>query len=383
MIRRGAISQGLKRALGGAAIAAALPTCGAAADAPFTVAIRETADFLQASSGQRPGETTLNKLQVSATLDGAEIGLPGVTLHGQVFRTNGESLTSRTGDVQTISNIEALSTDRLMEAWAEKTWPTLAVRAGLLDLNADFDSIAPASLFLDSSHGIAPDLSKSGQNGPSIFPVSAAGLRLAWTPSPRWTVMAAAFDGVSGDPDHPKAFAAVRLNASDGALLIGQTDYHLSKDAQVSFGAWTYTAATPGPAGDLSRDHGVYAFVEGPIPHADGWQGWLRAGRAEAKAQAVSGYLGAGVMHKGFWKIRPDDQFGIAFARAEIGGPARRASGLPHAETTWEATYQLQLRNWLAVQPDLQYVRHPSSAAKLPDAFVFGVRLALSAGYPR
>jgi porin len=279
----------------------------------------------------------------------------------------------------------------LLEAWIERRLGETgrasgSVRAGLLDLNADFDSIAPAALFENSSHGIAPDLSKSGRNGPSIFPVSALGLRLAWSPSERWTLAGAAFDGLSGDPDHPKAFAAIRLNPRDGALLIGQLDYHPTKAAQLSIGAWRYSAPLPTVADPTVavRGHGgVYAFVEGPVPGLAGWSGWLRAGRADGAVQAVAGYLGAGLTRKGLIAGRPDDLLGVAVASAAAGGSARRLLGLNHTETTVELTYQAPVHAGLTVQPDIQYVRHPSSRGGIPDALAVGLRFVLSGRYPK
>jgi porin len=45
-----------------------------------------------------------------------------------------------------------------------------------------------------------------------------------------------------------------------------------------------------------------------------------------------------------------------------------------HAETTVEVTATHRLSKWLQVQPDVQYVRHPSWGAAA-DALVLGLRL--------
>ena len=41
---------------------------------------------------------------------------------------------------------------------------------------------------------------------------------------------------VPGDLAHPKRFVAVKLDRTDGALLIGQVDYHFGKSSQASVG---------------------------------------------------------------------------------------------------------------------------------------------------
>jgi porin len=350
-------------------------------EAPVVVTLNETLDLWRnARGGLKVGDTTLNKLQIVADLDGDAAGLPGWTARLQYFRTNGESLSGgRIGDIQTASNIEALSADRLIEAWVERqVGDTGAVRVGLMDLNADFDSIRPAGLFLNSSHGIAPDLSRTGLNGPSIFPVSSLGVHARWAPSPSLTLRGAVFDGVPGDLDHPKAFAAVHLRSSEGALVVGQADLALAGDAQLSFGAWTYTARfdrIDRPGQRQQGWAGVYGYLEGPLPEVPRARGWLRVGVSDPSVALVADYLGAGVVFDGTVPGRPLDQLGFAVARAGLGAPLRRRDRLPAAETTFEATYRFKVNKHVALQPDVEYVRHPASQPSLPDALAFALRI--------
>jgi porin len=354
---------------------------------PFSIAVRETLDLWDnAAGGLTTGGAALNKLQISATLQGDVIHLPGFAFHAQVFRLDGDSLSSKLGDIQTASNIEGGRITRLFEAWVERRWgdeqSSVAARAGLIDLNADFDSIDPASLFINSSQGIGPDLSRSGRNGPSIFPVSSAGVRLTWAPNKAWTFKAAAFDGVSGDPNQPTAFVRVRLAASDGALLIGQADYHISDKSQFEVGTWRYTQAVTGFTGQRGNGQGIYASLTGAAPGAPEWTGWVRAGLADAEVQTVGGYLGAGVVRKGVIASRPEDRLGFAIARAFIGNPARSALGISRAETSFEGSYQVKVNETFALQPDAQYIDHPAGRAGARSAMVLGMRVVLTGGYP-
>lgn len=366
-------------------------TAAAAADTPpsISVGIRETLDgWDNVSGGLKTGTVLLNKLQISGTLRGASIGLPGLSLHAQVFRTDGHSLSDRVGDIQTVSNIEAPPSTRLFEAWVEEKVGderrSLGIRAGLMDLNAQFDANDSASLFVNSSHGIGPDISRSGRNGPSIFPVTSAGAAVSLLLGKSWTFRVAAFDGVPGNPDRPKAFVSARLGHGDGALLIGQADYHLSDDATIEGGAWHYTArpSAIGAATDRAHDQGAYASLAAPLPGLKGMSGWIRAGIADRAAQPVSAYFGSGLVAQGLFAGRPDDRLGFAVAHAMIGAPARRDSGLPRAETTFEASYQLSVRRTLVLQPDVQYVRHPAGNTGAGNALVLGTRLVVTFGYP-
>lgn len=353
---------------------------------PVTVSVRDTFDLWRnASGGVDTGNVVLNKLQLSATLRPKPFGLDGLRLHAQIFVTNGPSLSEKVGDVQTVSNIEAPTMARLFEAWAEQAFGKEdagggEIRAGLIDLNSEFDSIDPASLLINSSQGIGPDLSKSGRNGPSIFPVSSLGMTGQWTPSGALALHAGVFDGLPGDPAHPRRFVAAHLGGGAGALLIAQADVKPARDLQISFGAWRYTAdlRVIGGGGAKQADSGLYGFVEGPLPHVSHWSGWVRVGASQGAVQTVSAYAGAGVIGK---SGRKDDTIGFAIAHAIIGDPSRRL-GLPSAETTFEATYQTSVADHLAIQPDLQYVIHPAGRPGLPNAFVMGLRLVFHEQYP-
>lgn len=56
------------------------------------------------------------------------------------------------------------------------------------------------------------------------------------------------------DPDRPKLFVAARLAHNDGALIIGQTDYHLSDKIKPESGVWRYIARLP----ELDRSQKSY-----------------------------------------------------------------------------------------------------------------------------
>lgn len=340
------------------------------------------------ASGTDPGPSELNKLQISATVNGDRWGLDGWSIHGQVFRADGDSLSARLGDIQTADNIETVPVTRLFEAWLQKSFGsgdrTFGVRAGLLDYNADFDSIDTASLFMNSSHGIGADIARSGQNGPSIFPVSALGARAAFSPSKQWTLRLAVFDGVPGNPAHPRRFVDVGVRPRDGAFFAGQLDYHLTDKARVAVGAWRYSRALPQFTDPTKRwiDQGGYAEVEGPLPGHDKLSAWLRIGWAQGKVQPISSYVGAGIVMKSPLRTRPDDRFGIAVARATVSfdplGVQTRG-----AETSIETSYQFKVTDSMAIQPDSQYIVDPSGRSGSRDGFAFGIRIIWTAGYPR
>ena len=370
------------------AAAAAAP--GFASRGPFSFTGAETADVIgNPAGGVAQGIKLMSKTALSAAYDGAQDGHEGLTgLVSAQYVAGGHISGANVGDIQTLDNIEAFGALRLYEAWVARDYDNRrGWKAGLIDLNVDFDTQEVAALFLNSSDGIGPDLSKSGLNGPSIYPTTALGVTAFFRPRPSLTLRAGVFDGTAGSPYHPGAFA-IRLSGHDGAFFILQADQRFGAGLRLEGGAWAYTAAFDAvnrvdAAGDplrYRRGRGVYALVESPLIKADddrGLSGWLRVGTADPVVDHVAGYLGGGLVYTGPLKARAQDEAGISVNHAIVVVP-----GVPNgplsAETAIELTYRYLATDWLAVQPDAQVVVHPSGERSIPTALVVGVRFSVT-----
>ncbi len=363
---------------------------------------------------------------VDVTLTARDVlGWPHTTLFLYGLGNQGGNLTRLVGDAQTVSNIEAPNAWKLYEAWIQQILfeGRVSVLAGLYDLNSEFDVISSASLFLNSSHGIGPDFSQSGQNGPSIFPTTSVGLRARLLPHHAFYVQAVALDGVPGHPDRPAGTHVLfdrddgLLLAAEAALLLGMEDEpetpfsarrrraryrRISRleDAvyrvKVALGAWRYTARFDdlaavdgqGVPTQHTDNGGVYALAEGHLwrEAADPAQGlWLfaRAGVANRRVNRFGAYTGAGAVYVGPLAGRAEDRLGLAVASAFNGDPyqaALRAEGrsVERAEVNLELTYHAPLTSWLAVQADLQVVLNPDTDPALGDALVAILRLEVT-----
>nr|WP_277873361.1 carbohydrate porin [Sphingomonas paeninsulae] len=127
------------------------------------------------------------------------------------------------------------------------------------------------------------------------------------------------------------------------------------------------------------RSRGAYATLEGQIlqgAEERGLSGWMRAGLADPAVQSVSGYLGGGLVYTGLFKTRASDQVGIALNHAIVdpNDPLIPSIGHTGSETTIEASYRYAATDWLAIQPDIQFVHHPFGSSTIADALVVGVR---------
>ncbi len=364
-----------------------------------------TADYVSNfSGGLARGGVYLGNLDVIIELDGAQIwGLEGNSVFLYGLNNHGGSPGSLVGDAQGLDNIEAPAAWRLYEAWIEQTFGSskFSLLAGLYDLNSEFDVIDSGGLFINSSHGIGLDLSQSGQNGPSIFPVTSLGLRLRWTPRPDIYIQAVVMDGVPGDPERPKNNIP-HWDKSDGLLLVAEAGYirvphgagvrrfdDNGYSFKVALGYWQNTSEIPPLlAGDGATNQGAYVLIDKSILRESdsGIQGmnmFFRFGVAESSLNRFGSYVGGGVVYSGLFNGRGDDQIGFGVAVGTNGDPFRNAAknhgvATDLRETGFEFAYQAVISESASVQIDLQYIINPDMNPSTNNAFAGIMRWVFS-----
>ncbi|MCB2107228.1 MAG: carbohydrate porin [Rhodobacteraceae bacterium] len=400
------------------------PACGVAAlgflcgaDLAFAQSSRETEEtpsfafdvvytgdiWTNTHGGLAKDEKYLDNLDVTLSIDAEQaFGLTGGTFFFYVLSNNSTTLSDTVlGDLQVASNIDTGYATRLYEAWYEQVFADGrgALKVGLYDLNSEFDAMDTAGLFLSSSHGIGPDFSQSGENGPSIFPSASLAARLQYQITDSVLVRAAIFDGVPGDPNRPRR-TAIKLGNGDGALLAAEVEADLDGTI-ATVGGWHYTSkfdeqlaidpATLGPK-QSNGNSGIYVEAErqvtSPFGDARGLSMFGRFGIANGKINQLSRYAGGGLAYTGLFDARPDDVAGFAIAHAVNGDTFRTlqtAAGTPvdKAETSFEFTYRAQLTDWLAIQPDVQWIVNPGTDPTLKDAVAIGLRFEVGFGVSR
>lgn len=351
---------------------------------PLLLQLSYTADLIgNASGGRRRGARYLDNLDIVFEADMEKLaGWKGAQIHVYGLYNNGKSISDLAGDTQAVSNIETgLRAFRLYEAWIDqKIGDAVSLKAGLYDLNSEFDALDAAGLFTSSPNGIGTDFAQSGENGPSIFPSTSLAARLQIEPATGWAVRAAVLDGVPGDPARPKR-TAIKLGGGDGALLVGELQAPLG-EAKLLVGHWQYSGRfEPVAGGDRARgNRGSYVRAEAPV-FADGdrsLDAFARIGTAKGRFNMFDSFAGGGLKFAGWIPGRDRDEFGVAVAAAFTSDSYRRATGASSAEVAIEATYRAELRPWLALQPNLHYIRRPSADPSLRDAFLMGVRAEIS-----
>jgi porin len=371
---------------------------------------------LDGGRGQRG--TYSGNVNVQVSLDGARLfGKSGLTLFVDGLWIHGGQPSALLGDAQGVSNLSAPPKITLYEAWLQYNvfGNTFSALAGRYDLNSEFYRVQSAGLFLNSSFGIGPEFSGSGAGGPSIFPSTSLGVRLAFKPKANVVVRGSILDGAPVDRADGSVGA---FRGGDGLLLVSEvallnreaTGDRMEKlrfrigrasglppyDDKVAAGAWYYTATfddlgNVDAHGTPRQDHGsAGAYVVGDATlfrsktdRRRRLTGFVEAGLADARVNRFGSYVGAGSVATGPVTTRPADELGVAVAIAHNGSGylnSRRRFGEPAEafESAIELTYLAQIASRLALQPDFQYVIHPNTDALVPNGRAFQLRFEVA-----
>ncbi|HJO88691.1 MAG TPA: carbohydrate porin [Alphaproteobacteria bacterium] len=341
------------------------------------------------SGGIQTNHEYIDNLDMTMEVDMDKVAnIPGGTLFLYGLANSGSDFTGTTvGDSQTISNIDAERALRLYEAWYEQNLfgDILSVKLGLMDLNAEFDVLETASLFINGAHGIGLAFSQAGNLGPSIFPYTAAGarVRLNFTDALSWSTVV--FDGVPGDPDHTHR-TRIKFADGDGALVTTEMDYEPGDGTKFGAGFWHFTEPfddlVSGSAVKHQDNSGFYLLGEFiPFREDPDLTLFARYGIANEDINQYEHYIGAGATYTGPFEGRDEDQLGFAIGIALNGDPYKTANSVTtDEEVNFELTYHAQVLPWLALQPDFQYVVNPGAGANgdLDNAVVLGMRFEIT-----
>lgn len=358
----------------------------------WNAAITYTGDLWRNTQGGiEQGGAYLDNL--SFTLDW-QSSVSGLRSHLHVIHNNGKSLSEKVGDTHVVSNIEADRGARVLEGWIEygsATEPDRSIKAGIYDLNSEFDASEVGGALINSTFGIGIDAAQSGVAGPSIFPYTGLALRGRWRVNDSWLLQGAVIDGVPIDEDHPRRATSLKLSSKEGALAIAELEYQADAVRAV-IGHWRYTAKfdefdalAAGKEKTSRRNAGTYLFIEGPV-----WQSgdrrllaMLRLGAANPQLNAIGSTAQAALVLERPFLNREGEHLALGLAQAHFGGPVRRLSALAGEEllareSVIELTWRLPLSKRISLQPDLQYIINPGSSPDIKDALVVGLRVEVA-----
>jgi len=271
------------------------------------------------------------------------------------------------GALQAVSNLEAEPATRLYQLWYRQQfdWSDLQLKGGLIDMNQDFVVADSAATLLNASFGLMPTLSASFPA--SIYPEPGFGFEAAAARG-QWQYQLGLFQA---DPTDRGSLS------QHGHFLIGEAGYGRTTDGKTwgryKLGVWQYQRSDAEPSVAPVSDWGVYGIVDQALFRrgARELDVFVQAGVSPQSANPVPYYLGAGLELPAPFHRRPNDLFAAGVAHARIRGDNSTA------ETAYELSYIIRVHRFAALQPDLQYVRHPGGQTDIKDALVAILRLHL------
>jgi len=363
----------------------------------FSLSGEYVLDLVGVAQGNDTGLRYVDLATLSATLDlEAAAGWQGTRVVAQAIGGTGQRPNDLAGTLQGINNSEvSRNRAKLYQLYLERRLAALPVtlRAGFIDLNAEFYSNEAAGLLLAPAFGIGSELAATGPNGPAIFPSTALTAAVRVEPSQDTY---AAFAVVNAEAGVLGDVGGVRPMFKQGALLIGEGGW--TGTGKIALGAWAYTDRQDDirlidAAGDplRRRARGGYVLLEwpigAPVEAAEGSPRkadlFLRAGISDGDTTPYRGGWQAGILVNALLPGRPASQMSFGANQALLADKYRlneadAGTRLRRAETGLELVLADQVTPWLNLQADAQYVRNPARAPQGRDAIILGLRFILA-----
>ena len=386
------------------------------------LAVEETDESLgNITGGTKTGSAADGLTQILLQMDTQRaMGHYGGLFNLSLLNLHGNNLgASNLQSMQTASGIEGNPGTRLWEMWYDQKFldeDRLDIKAGQISVDQEFMVSNNALYFINTASGWPMLPSADLPGGGPAYPLSALGLRLSSRPINGTQILAGVFNGSPtqrqiGNPQqldpHGDSFPW-----GGGVLAIMEAQFsYPALGSMVEPGentdlGWTYrigawydsrsfadqrwdtqgislsNPVSNGQAAQHQGDYAVYAVADHLFWRNQGnpnqTLAWFARimGTPLANRNLVNYSANAGfVLHSPFI-YRAPDTFGISVDYAHISPDAAAlnadgnlygtAQTVRSAETVYEMTYQYQLRPWIQLQPDVQYVINPGAGVTNP-----------------
>ncbi len=392
----------------------------------ISLALQETSEVLGNASGGTHQSFKYDGLtQMVLQLDTQRaFGHYGGLVNLSVLNIHGDNLSAHNlQTLQTASGIEADRATRLWEFWYDQKFleeDRLDIRIGQQSLDQEFMVSTNAQVFVNTMFGWPMLPSADMPAGGPAYPLSALGIRFKATPVNGFNILAGVFNGDpvkndNGTDPQLQNRHGTNFPLGDGYLAIAELQYSypalgsmVEPDAQEPLG-WTYRL---GAWYDSKRFADQRFGTDGlsladpasnglPLQHKGDWAWYAVAdrlvwrdtkdpnhtiavfGRVMSTPQKdrnlIDRSINAGVVVHSPFPYRTDDTFDVGVGYAHVSRQAglfdadnidygtRPGGPIRNDETYVEVTYQYQLKPWIVLQPDLQYVWRPGAGVPLPN----------------
>ena len=347
---------------------------------------------------------------------GGVLNLSLLNLHGQNLSVN--NLLS----LQTASGIQGTNATRLWEFWYDQKFldeDRLSIRVGQQSLDQEFMVSTNALYFVNTMFGWPMLPSADLPSGGPAYPLSALGIRMNARPVDGLNLLLGVFNGDpvknsdGSDPQMQNRYGT-SFPTNGGKLYIAEAQFSypalgsMVEPGQERALGYTYKIGAwynSNRFADLAMDNSGLSLADpdstgNPLQHQGNFAFYAVADqliwRDERRPDKTIGLFGrvmgtplndrnvidfsanVGMVAHSPFNNRPSDTFGLGLGYAHVSSQlgqfddntvAFTGSWQPThtSEVILEATYQYQLRPWIQLQPDIQYVINPGGGVANPN----------------
>ena len=354
------------------------------------------------SGGQSRGFTYSGTLQTAIFWDFDKlIGVPGLSFNIDVGWSTGKNLSADyVGNlfaVQSAYTAPGNGTNNLtlgvLYLQQQLFNNSLMIAAGRLTPQSTFATIPVFNQYINGGINPVPGhLSINDATFAAYPPGVEWGVQAIYNLTPRFQLAAGVFNTNPNSAAGAKGGLDFSLQQGNrGVLSVAQINYlvnHAPEDvglpAQYTLGGFydgnKFTSLS-NPNADKSGTYSIYAmfqrmvYRDGGASSQKGLTIWGETAIApKSSVNAMPYFVGAGLSYQGAISGRDND---IASAGVIYGSFSRYIPSTT-AETVIEANYQVTVKRWLTITPDLQYIIRPSGSSAISNALVLGTQVAIS-----
>ena len=270
---------------------------------------------------------------------------------------------------------------------------SLIIAAGRLAPQSTFAVMPVLNQYING--GINPATGLLSINDPSFtqYPPGVEwGVQALYNVTPRFQIAAGVFNNNQNSANGAKGGIDFSLQQGNrGALSVVQVNYlfnHAKNDTglpgQYTVGGFYDSNKFSSLSNLNSTESGTYSiyglfqqmiYRDGGVDSQKGLTIWGEISIAPKSSVNILPYFaGGGLSYQGLIPQRGDD----IVSAAVISGILSRNIPRTTAETVIEANYQINLKRWLSITPDIQYVIRPSGSSSIGNALVLGTQVAIS-----
>jgi len=325
-------------------------------------------------------------LEKAGLLKGGLLHIDILNVHGGLKPTADHMV----GDLQTVNDIEATRSTRIYEGWYQQSLfdNKFSVKFGLVDINSEFLVSDSGNLFINSSINTASSFWVNNNNV-ATYPEPVPAVRLKYSPNANLDFLVGFFQA---DPLNNDINAhSTHFGNGEGLLSIEEGQYHYKIPFEgglagtFKIGYWYNSGDGPNAStfngnGDMfvfEDDYGAYAMIDQRVFQINETQGlnvFCFGGGAPDNRNTVQDSIAGGLNYTGLIPYRPKDVMGVALTSSTFSNKLSASTMQDGSETSYEWTYQIQIRDGVYLQPDIEYVRHPNGDDAIKNASVFTLR---------